>query len=427
VAVVVVVGSGGREHAIAFRLHEEGHVVHVAPGDPGHAALATIHPEVGVGDAERIVALAREVGAALVVVGPEQPLVDGLGDRLREAGVVTFGPSAAAAALEGSKADAKAFLVRHGIPTARHVTVRELDEAVAAVHTFAEPPVVKADGLAAGKGVTVADTFDEAEAAVRACLHGRRFGAAGSTVVLEERLRGQEVSVFAITDGTHVAMLPAAQDHKRIGEGDTGPNTGGMGAYAPAPIYTEAVHDKTMERIVRPTLAGLRDEGRPFVGVLFVGLMIDDDADPFVVEYNCRFGDPEAQPLLHGLDEPLYPVLTAAATGTLEGDRRLLGSPAATVVLASAGYPLSSRSGDAIVGLERAAQVPDAQVFHAGTRRGKDGGWETAGGRVLGVCARADTLHAALRRAYEAADCIHFDGRQMRRDIGFRVSRDLMV
>jgi phosphoribosylamine--glycine ligase len=421
VAVVVVIGAGGREHAIAFRLREEGHAVHVAPGDPGHAAHATIHPEVGAGDPEAIVALARRVRAELVVVGPEQPLVDGLADRLRAAGVATFGPSAAAAALEGSKAEAKAFMVEHGIPTARHVTVHELGEGLAAVRAFAEPPVVKADGLAAGKGVTVADSFEEAEAAVRACLESQRFGAAGRTVVLEERLLGQEVSVFAITDGTHVAMLPAAQDHKRIGEGDTGPNTGGMGAYAPAPIYTDTVHDKTMDRIVRPTLHGLRAQGRPFVGVLFVGLMIDADADPFVVEYNCRFGDPEAQPLLYGLEVPLHPVLAAAAGGSLGEDRRLPGRPAATVVLASAGYPLSSRSGDAIVGLERATEIADAQVFHAGTRRGRDGGWETAGGRVLGVCARGDTLADALRRAYAAADCIHFEGRQMRRDIGFRM------
>jgi phosphoribosylamine--glycine ligase len=417
VATVLVIGAGGREHAIAFRLREEGHDVHVAPGDPGHATHATVHPQVRVGDAEAIVALARELAAELVVVGPEQPLVDGLADRLREAGVPTFGPSAAAAVLEGSKAEAKAFMVEHAIPTARHVTVHDIAGGLAALRTFEEPPVVKADGLAAGKGVTVADTWHEAEAALRACLLGSRFGDAGRTVVLEQRLRGQEVSVFAITDGTHVAMLPAAQDHKRIGDGDTGPNTGGMGAYAPAPIYTDAVHRETMERIVKPTLAGLRAQGRPFVGVLFVGLMIDAGV-PSVVEYNCRFGDPEAQPLLFGLDAPLYPVLRGAALGTLGEDRMLPGRPAATIVLASAGYPMSSRSGDAIEGLERAAAIADTQVFHAGTRRGSSGAWETAGGRVLGVCARGHTLEDALRRAYEAADCIHFAGRQMRRDIG---------
>jgi phosphoribosylamine--glycine ligase len=420
-AVVLVIGSGGREHAIAFRLREEGHAVHVAPGDPGHEAHATIHRDVAAGDATAIVELARTISADLVVVGPEQPLVDGLADRLREAGIATFGPSAAAAVLEGSKAEAKAFMVEYGIPTARHVTVHDVAAGLAAVRTFDEPPVVKADGLAAGKGVTVADTFAEAEAALRECLESERFGAAGRTVVLEERLRGREVSVFAITDGTHVAMLPAAQDHKRIGDGDTGPNTGGMGAYSPAPIYTDPVHRHTMDRIVRPTLAGLRAQGRPFVGVLFVGLMIDDDGEPYVVEYNCRFGDPEAQPLLFGLDVPLYPVLAAAANGTLGEDRRLPGKPAATIVLASAGYPLSSRSGDAIAGLDRAAEIPDTQVFHAGTRRDPHGGWETAGGRVLGVCARGDTLEAALRRAYAAADCIHFEGRQMRRDIGWAV------
>ena len=419
-ATVVVIGSGGREHAIAFRLHAEGHDVHVAPGNPGHEPHATRHPDVGVGDSTAIVDLAKKLSADLVLVGPEQPLVDGLADQLREAGLATFGPSAEAATLEGSKAAAKAFMAAFDIPTARHVTVHSVDAGVAAVESFATPPVVKADGLAAGKGVTVAETFEEAADAVRACLSDNKFGGAGATVVLEERLFGQEVSLFVITDGTHAATLLPAQDHKRIGEGDTGPNTGGMGAYAPAPIYTDAVHDKSMARIVVPTLDGLRSQGRPFVGVLFVGLMIDAAGDPRVVEFNCRFGDPEAQPLLFGLQTDLYPVLHAAATGTLT-DQTLPGRPAATVVMASAGYPQSSHKGDRIIGLDKAAELEDVQVFHAGTRRGDDDSWETAGGRVLGVCARADDLTKALDRAYQAADCIRFDGQQMRRDIGHRV------
>lgn len=415
---ILVIGSGGREHALCWRLHTEGHQVHVSPGNPGMQAQATVHAGVG-GDVEEQVALAKKVGARLVVIGPEQPLVDGLADAMRAAGLTTLGPSKAAAVLEGSKADAKAFMVEHGIPTARHVTVQDLEQGKAALRSFETPPVVKADGLAAGKGVTVPESFEEAEAALVACLREKRFGAAGTTVVLEERLHGQEVSLFVLTDGKVARTFEAAQDHKRIGEGDTGPNTGGMGAYAPAPIYTPEVAASTMNQVVMPTLRGLAAQGRPFVGVLFVGLMVSEQGQPRVIEYNVRFGDPEVQPLMFGLTEELYPHLHAAASGSLTAGV-LRGQPAATVVLASAGYPASSSKGDRIDGLDAAAAVPDLQVFHAGTRRSPDGGWETAGGRVLGVCGRGATLEAALRRAYEGVACIRFDGMQVRRDIGAR-------
>ncbi|MEX1366565.1 MAG: phosphoribosylamine--glycine ligase [Nannocystaceae bacterium] len=414
---IMIVGNGGREHAIAWKLSSEGHEVLAAPGREGYGQDAR-RLEVSASDPQALVAAARAEGVELAIIGPEQPLVDGLADRLREAGIATVGPSAAAAELEGSKAAAKRFMVAHGIPTARHETVGSLAEGLAALETFDAPPVVKADGLAAGKGVTVAETMDEARAALRQCLEGGAFGAAGRTVVLEQRLRGQEVSLFALTDGTRASIFLPAQDHKRIGEGDTGPNTGGMGAYAPAPVYDEAVAAEVRTRIVGPTLDGLRSEGRPFVGVLFVGLMIDEAGRPSVIEYNCRFGDPEVQPLLFGLRVPLLPRLLDAARGGLR-DELLPGDPAATVVLASAGYPSSSRKGDRIEGLEALAREPNVKAFHAGTRRDGEA-WVTDGGRVLGICARGSDLPAALDRALAAAESVQFAGRQLRRDIGAR-------
>lgn len=412
---VLVVGNGGREHALAWRLSHEGHEVLAAPGREGYGTDARCLP-VHAAEPAGLIEAAITHGVELCVVGPEQPLVDGLADGLRQAGIPCVGPSAAAAQLEGSKAEAKRFMVEHQIPTAHHETVYDLAQGLRALDRFAEPPVVKADGLAAGKGVTVAETMDEARAALRGCLEGGAFGAAGSTVVLEQRLRGQEVSLFVLTDGTAAATFLPAQDHKRLGEGDTGPNTGGMGAYAPAPIYTEAVAQRVEQRIVTPTLAGLRAQGRPFVGVLFVGLMIDDAGCPWVIEYNCRLGDPEVQPLLFGLSVPLLPRLLDAAHGRLT-EQILPGDPAATVVLASAGYPRSSRKGDVIEGLEPLASEPDVKVFHAGTAW-QDGRWVTAGGRVLGVCAKGGTLPEALDRAHAAAERVRFAGRQWRRDIG---------
>lgn len=416
---ILIVGGGGREHALAWRCRAEGHEVHAAPGSEGIAEDATCHA-VAASDLAGLVALADRLRPELVIVGPEQPLVDGLADRLRAAGHAVLGPSAAAAELEGSKAAAKAFMARHAIPTARHVTATSLADALAALSQFPAPPVVKASGLAAGKGVTVPETFAEAEAAIRSCLEGHVFGDAGATVVLEERLRGEEASLFVLTDGERWSLLPPAQDHKRIFDGDAGPNTGGMGAYCPAPICDAGVLARAEAEIVAPTLAGLRAEGRPFVGVLFVGLMIDRGV-PKVIEYNCRLGDPEAQPVLFGLDTPIARDFLAAARGEL-APRRYAARPAASVVIAAAGYPGDTRPGATIRGLERAAALPDVKVFHAGTRRGPDG-WETRGGRVLGVCARGDDLRAALARAYAAVDRITVEGGQHRRDIGARALR----
>ncbi len=414
---VLVIGSGGREHALAWRLAHDGADVLVAPGNDG---IADEHAcaSLDVRDAAAVLELVRRHRSELCVIGPEQPLVDGLADALRAGGVPCFGPSAAAARLEGSKVDAKAFMRAHGIPTARAEVVHDLATLTAALARFDAPPVVKADGLAAGKGVVVAESFEEAEAAARRCLEERIFGTAGAQVVLEQRLTGQEVSLFVVTDGEHAQIMAPAQDHKRIGDGDTGPNTGGMGAYVPAPVFTPNVRARALSQVVAPTLAGLRAQGRPFVGVVFVGLMIDRDEQPWVIEYNVRFGDPEAQALAWGLDAPLLPALHAAATfGLVDGE--LPTRPAATVVLAAAGYPGEPRRGDPITGLAAAGADPRVKIFHAGTRRQGDG-FVTHGGRVLGVCAREHTLQAALAAAYRAVDGVHFDGMQVRRDVGAR-------
>lgn len=413
---ILIVGSGGREHALAWRCRHEGHEVVVAPGSDGIGSAS----DVAETDHDGLVALAQREQVELVIVGPEAPLVAGLADRLREAGLPTIGPSRAAAELEGSKALAKAFMQRHAIPTARHVAVRTVREGLAAMREFEAPPVVKASGLAAGKGVTVADSWEEAEIALRECLLGR-FGPAGDEVVLEERLVGEEASFFVLTDGTHAASFVACQDHKRAGDGDTGPNTGGMGAYSPAAIVDEAVYARVMTTIVHPTLAGLRSEDRPFIGVLFVGLMIDAEGQPKVIEYNVRFGDPEAQTLMFGLEVPLVPRLVAAANGTLV-DQQLPGKPTATIVMASAGYPERSASGVEIHGLDQLMREAgdDLAIFHAGTRRDPDGTWRTNGGRVLGVCARGDNLRAAIGRAYAAVSRIEIAGARWRRDIGHR-------
>jgi phosphoribosylamine--glycine ligase len=416
---ILVVGSGGREHALAWKCSEEGHDVWAAPGSDAIAREGVTCIEASLTDgAAQWVELCRHQRFDLVIIGPEQPLVDGLGDRLREAGIAVLGPSAAAARLEGSKAEAKSFMQRHGIPTARSRTVCTLEEAEVALDEFERPPVVKASGLAAGKGVVVAETFDEARRAIRDCLELDRFGDAGHELVLEERLHGQEASFFVLTDGTHKLCFAACQDHKRIHDGDRGPNTGGMGAYAPAPVVTDALRSRVLEEIVEPTLKGLRDEGRPFVGILFVGLMIAEDGAPKVIEYNVRFGDPEAQPLMFGLEENIVDHFVAAARGEL-ADGELRCRPAATVVMASAGYPASSTKGVPIHGLETVADDEAVKVFHAGTRRRK-GQWETAGGRVLGICAHGGTLEEALRRAYDATEQVSFEGAQFRRDIGAR-------
>jgi phosphoribosylamine--glycine ligase len=420
---VLLLGAGGREHALAWKLRRSASVERVlaAPGSDGMAREAECFPAVSAADADAVVALARRERVDLVVVGPEDPLAAGIADRLRAEGIATFGPSAAAARLESSKAFAKEFMRRHGIPTAGHAVFDELAAARAHVRALGGPCVVKADGLAAGKGVAVCDGPDDAERALVETMGDRRFGAAGARVVVEERLVGEEASYYALSDGTNVVPLAAAQDHKRALDGDRGENTGGMGAYSPAPVFTEALEKRVLEEVVHPTVRGMAAEGHPFQGVLFVGLMIGPDGAPRVIEFNVRFGDPETQPLLLRLDADLAALLDGAARGRLDRAAAPAWRDAAVcVVLASDGYPREVRTGVPIAGIEDAERDPDVVVFHAGTRRGPDGGFVTAGGRVLGVTARGASVAEAQRRAYAACDRIRFDGMQLRRDIAAR-------
>jgi phosphoribosylamine--glycine ligase len=372
---------------------------------------------------EAPLAIAKRENVGLVVVGPEGPLCDGLVDDLTREGVLTYGPSKLAAELEGSKAFMKGFAARHGIPTARHVVVTAETEAAleTQVRSFEIPPVVKADGLCAGKGVVVAESHAEALAAAREMLSGSRFGAAGATVVLEERLVGNEASIHAICDGERFVLLPAAQDHKRIFDGDRGPNTGGMGTYAPAPVVTPEVMQRFESEIMLPTLRGMAVEGRPFRGTLFAGVMVTADQQARLIEFNVRFGDPETQVLMATLDGDLAQVLAAAARGQLEpGALRASGEHAVCIVLAAHGYPDTPRKGDVIHGLAAAGEVPGVTVIHAGTALDAAGNVVTTGGRVLGVTGRGDSLKEAHTRAYQAAQKIEFAGMQYRRDIAAR-------
>jgi phosphoribosylamine--glycine ligase len=418
---VLVVGSGAREHALAWRISESPRVAAVlcAPGNPGTRAVATNFP-VEAGDVVGLVKLAREQGVGLVVVGPEAPLVAGLVDALAAVGIRAFGPSRAAAELEGSKVLAKELMAKYGVPTAAFRVFDDADAATDYVRACARPLVVKADGLAAGKGVVVAKDAAEAIAAIDAMMRERVYGDAGRRVVVEEVLVGEEVSYHVVSDGTRYVALAAAQDHKRLGDGDAGPNTGGMGAYSPPPVVTPEVERKILTRVIEPMLAGLRAEGRTFRGALFAGVMVVD-GEPLTLEYNVRFGDPECEALMARFDGDLLPLLDGAARGDLSGVEPKFGAGAALcVVLAAAGYPVRVRSGDAIRGLEAVATAaPGARVFHAGTRL--DGEvLRTSGGRVLTVCASGETIDAAAALAYRAADVIDFDGRQLRRDIGHR-------
>jgi phosphoribosylamine--glycine ligase len=426
VAKVLVVGSGAREHALAAALVAEGHAVIGAPGNAGIEALGRT-AAVRVDDVAGLVALAEREKVDLVVVGPEAPLVLGLVDALLARGVLAFGPRRAAAELEGSKAFMKRFCARHGIPTAPFAVFEDAGAARAHLreHLRAGPPsgrplVVKADGLAAGKGVVVADALDEALEAVDRIMERGEFGDAGRAVVLEERLAGEEASFHVVCDGTRAIALSPAQDHKRVADGDRGPNTGGMGAYAPAGVVTPAVHARVMKEIVAPTLAGMAAEGAPFRGALFVGLMIDG-GEPRVLEYNVRFGDPEATVLVPLYGGTWFELLAGSARGDLSAAATRLGPGAAlSVVMAAAGYPGGPRKGDRIVGLD--SPLP-AGVFvrHAGTARAPgDGGIVTDGGRVLAVGAHAATLAEAADLAYRAVDAIHWPGEHHRRDIGHR-------
>ena len=417
---VLVIGSGGREHALCWKLAASPQVAEVfcAPGNGGTGSVAT-NVAIAATDIDGLARFAREEQIALTVVGPEAPLVAGLADRFRAEGLAIFGPSAAAARLEGSKAFAKQFMARHGIPTAAYATFTEVEPALAYVREQGAPIVVKASGLAAGKGVIVAETVAEGSAAVRAILAEGAFGDAGAEVVIEECLVGEECSVIAITDADALFTLPAAQDHKRIGEGDTGPNTGGMGAYCPAPVFTPELAEQVEREVLRPVVDGMRADGTPFAGVVYAGLMISPDG-PKVLEFNVRFGDPECQPLMASLEDDLYAVLAAAAAGELAGHTPHPRPGAAiTVVLAAGGYPRSYPKGDEITGIAAAEEDPNVVVFHAGTRFDGDR-LVTHGGRVLGVTGLGATLAEAKERAYAACDRIDFAGKTLRRDIGAR-------
>jgi phosphoribosylamine--glycine ligase len=415
---VLVVGGGAREHALAWKLAQSPHVREViaAPGNAGVAHVARCVPTPAE-DVEAIVALARRESVGLVVVGPEAPLVRGLADALRAEGIPTFGPSAAAARLEGSKVFAKELMREIGVPTAPFEVFDDPDRAEAYVRAARRPLVVKADGLAAGKGVFVAGDEAEALAAVRTLMRERAFGEAGARVVIEEVLRGTEVSFHVVCDGTRFVALAAAQDHKRLEDGDRGPNTGGMGAYSPPPAFTPELEGRILAEVVEPTLAAMRARGTPFTGALFVGLMIVEGA-PRVLEYNVRFGDPEAEVLMARWKGDVLPLLLGAARGDLSGVRVQWDAPAALcVVLAAEGYPGAPRKGDPIEGLDDAATLPGVQVFHAGTR--VDGGRVvSAGGRVLTVTAVGGDVDEAAARAYAAVDRIRFAGARCRRDIG---------
>jgi phosphoribosylamine--glycine ligase len=419
---VLIVGSGGREHALAWKLAQSprASAVFAAPGSDGMAGVATCLPNVAATDASALIAAAREQRVELVVIGPEDPLAQGVSDRLREAGFAVFGPSARAAQLEASKGFARDFMARHGIPHPRFARCSDLASAQREVRARAGKCVVKADGLAAGKGVAVCASEGEAFAALDEMMGAQRFGTAGASVVIEDVLVGEEASYHVVTDGTRVVALAPAQDHKRALDGDRGENTGGMGTYAPAPLVSEAVEKRVLEEIVHPTLRGMRAEGNPFSGVLYVGLMIDPSGAPSVVEFNCRFGDPETQVLLMQMQGDLLPLLEGAAHGRLDDALPARGEGAAVcVVLASGGYPREFAKGKPIRGLEDAAQTPGVVVFHAGTKRSEDG-FVTNGGRVLGVTACAGSFREARERAYVAADRIAFDGKHLRRDIGAR-------
>ena len=421
---VLVVGSGGREHALIWKIAQSPKLqaLHAAPGSAAIADLATCHPETKANDLEGLVELAQAQGIDLVVVGPEDPLAAGLSDRLRAVGVATFGPSAAAAQLEGSKAFSKDFMARHDIPTAGYAVFDEASAAHDYVDRLGRGCVVKADGLAAGKGVAMCPGPAAAHAAIDEMMSDRRFGTAGERVVIEEWLQGEEASYYAICDGERIVTLAAAQDHKRALDGDEGENTGGMGAYSPAPVVDEAVEKKILERVVHPTIQGMAQDGHPYQGVLFVGLMIDAAGDPYVIEFNVRFGDPETQPLMVRMEGDLLPILDAAARGCLDPASALgWGEAAVCVVLASGGYPRDYETGRVIEGLEALSDDERLVVFHAGTRATAAGdGFETAGGRVLGLTGRGATVAEARARAYRAVEQVRFEAMQFRRDIADR-------
>ncbi|WP_305044166.1 phosphoribosylamine--glycine ligase [Geoalkalibacter sp.] len=415
---ILVVGGGGREHALVWKIAQSPLVAKVwcAPGNPGIAQLAEC-VDIAADDLGGLLAFALEQDVDLTVVGPEAPLTLGIVDRFRAAGLTIFGPTQAAARLEGSKGFSKDLMAKYGIPTAAYRRFADRDEAVAYIRNQGAPIVVKADGLAAGKGVVVATSVEQAVAAVDEIMVAGVFGAAGAEVVIEEFMDGEEASFFVFTDGKNILPLASAQDHKRIFDGDQGPNTGGMGAYSPAPVVTPELHRKIIESIVRPTIDGMAREGCPYAGILYVGLMIAK-GKARVVEYNARFGDPEAQPLLMRLKSDIVPVLLGCARGEMrQSELEWHDKAAVCVVMASGGYPGSYEKGFAISGLEEAAKIEDLFVFHAGTAA-KDGQIVNSGGRVLGVTGLGRSVAEAIAKAYEGTALISWPGAQYRRDIG---------
>ncbi|HEX9669657.1 MAG TPA: phosphoribosylamine--glycine ligase, partial [Thermoanaerobaculia bacterium] len=416
------VGSGGREHALCWKLRQspECDELYCAPGNPGIADVADRVP-IAAEEVVRLADFARDMRIDLTVVGPELPLALGLADELTSRGLAVFGPSARAAELEGSKAFAKQFMERHGIPTAPFRLAHDAAEARAARQEFGLPLVLKADGLASGKGVFVCASEDELDDALAALFEERRFGASGERVVVEQFLEGEEVSFLALADGERLLPLATAKDYKRIGDGDTGPNPGGMGCHSPSGLFTAEIAAEVIDQVLRPTIAGMAEEARPFVGVLYAGLMLTAEG-PRVLEFNARFGDPEAQAILLRLEDDLLPILAAAAAGRFETPRlRFRPQAAACVVLASPGYPGKPVTGEPIGGLERAAGLPGVEIFHAGTGLDEDGWLVSAGGRVLDVCALGADLVEALHRAYAAVQQVEWAGKAYRRDIGRRV------
>jgi len=419
---VLVIGSGGREHALAFKAAQSAKVekVFVAPGNAGTALEPKLeNVAIGVEDIAALVSFAKENNVELTIVGPEAPLVIGVVDKFREEGLAIFGPTAAAAQLEGSKSFTKDFLARHKIPTADYQTFEQIDPALAYLKEKGAPIVVKADGLAAGKGVIVAMTEQEAEDAIRDMLAGNAFGDAGSRVVIEEFLEGEEASFIVMVDGENVLPFATSQDHKRAYNEDKGPNTGGMGAYSPAPVVTAEIHQRIMDEVIYPTVKGMSDEGHPYTGFLYAGLMITADGTPKVIEYNCRFGDPETQPIMLRLQSDLVELIEAANRVELDKTDIQFDSRAAVgVVLAAAGYPGSYPKGDAISGL-RVDYAEGTKVFHAGTKQDGDN-VVTAGGRVLCATALGNTVTEAQQNAYKLVDEINWDGVEFRTDIAYR-------
>ncbi|EKO3617618.1 phosphoribosylamine--glycine ligase [Vibrio metschnikovii] len=419
---VLVIGSGGREHALGWKVAQNPQVetVFVAPGNAGTALEPKLeNVNIAVEDIAGLVAFAQQKNIALTIVGPEIPLVLGVVDAFRDAGLAIFGPTQAAAQLEGSKAFTKDFLARHNIPTAAYANFTEIEPALAYVREQGAPIVVKADGLAAGKGVIVAMTLQEAEDAIQDMLADNSFGEAGSRVVIEEFLDGEEASFIVMVDGENVLPMATSQDHKRVGDADTGPNTGGMGAYSPAPVVTQDVHDRVMREVIYPTVRGMAAEGNPYTGFLYAGLMIDAQGTPKVIEYNCRFGDPETQPIMMRLQSDLVELCLAALDGKLDQVESKWDPRASIgIVLAAGGYPADYRKGDVISGLPT-EEVAGEKVFHAGTSD-QSGAVVTNGGRVLCATALGESVSQAQQRAYQLAQQIEWQGMFYRHDIGYR-------